>query len=182
MALIVEDGTAKTDSESYISVADADTFHSNRGNADWAALTTTEKEQALRNATDYMVEVYRLQWDGVRVSATQALDWPRNFVKRKDFEYAGLNGYTVIGGDYYYPSDTVPEEVRRACAELALKSLSGELAPDIDRVTQREKLGPLEVEYQDYTKPYKVYRSIDGLLSVFMKGSLSGAFRTLERV
>ena len=52
MSLVVEDGTGKADAESYISVADADTYHSNRGNTDWAALTTTEKEQLLRGATD----------------------------------------------------------------------------------------------------------------------------------
>ena len=66
MSLIVEDGTGKSNAESYISVADADTYHSNRDNTDWAALTTAEKERLLRIATDYMVAVYRLRWDGYR--------------------------------------------------------------------------------------------------------------------
>jgi hypothetical protein len=48
--------------ESYVSVADADTYHANRGNASWAALTTTQKEQALRKATDYMVGAYQSRW------------------------------------------------------------------------------------------------------------------------
>ena len=55
MTLVIEDGTGKSNAESYISVADADTYHSNRGNTDWAALTTAEKERLLRIATDYRV-------------------------------------------------------------------------------------------------------------------------------
>ena len=41
MALIVEDGTAKSDAESFISGTDADTYFSKRGNATWAARKLT---------------------------------------------------------------------------------------------------------------------------------------------
>jgi hypothetical protein len=66
MTLTVEDGTGKADAESYISVADADTYFTARNNATWAALSTSDKEAALRKATDYMLQAYRVRWAGMR--------------------------------------------------------------------------------------------------------------------
>lgn len=179
MALIVEDGTGRSDAESYTSVAEADTYFSKRANAAWAALTTENKEAALRKATDYLGQVYRLRWKGTRVNGTQALDWPRAFVERDDYQYQGLNGSTYIGGFFYFPSDEMPVEIRNACAELAFKSTSAELAPDIARETKREKVGPLEVEYNEYSVPYTRYRAIENLLATFLMAGASGAFRNV---
>lgn len=168
MALIVEDGTGKSDAESYISVADADTYFSNRGNAAWADLTTEQKEQALRKATDYMVQAYRLRWKGVRKNTVQALDWPRSFVPREDYQYAGLNGYTTIGGSYYYPSDSVPEEVKRACAELAVRASAGVLWQDAGAQVKSESVGPISVTYADGARQGVAYKSVDGMLAAFL--------------
>jgi hypothetical protein len=44
MTLIVETGQGLPDAESFISVADADTYFTARGNAVWAALTDDAKE------------------------------------------------------------------------------------------------------------------------------------------
>jgi hypothetical protein len=182
MALIVEDGTGKADAESYISVADASTYHTARGNAAWAALASdTVREQCLRRATDYMEQVYRKRWAGTRKTTTQALSWPRSFVPREDYEYAGLNGYTVIGGNYYYPDDEVPQEVKNACAELALKASTDTLAPDIEQRVKREKVGPLEVEYADYSPAFTQYRAIDNMLSPFLKAGGSASMVGLVR-
>lgn len=166
MALTVEDGTGKADAQSYISVADADTHFSARGITLWDTMLTAEKEQALTRATDYLVQVYRTRWLGDRVSATQALDWPREGVEVDGFEVA---------------SDVVPAEVERACAEMAFKAASGELAADIERLTKRERVGPIEVEYSDNVLPYKVYRAIDNLLAPFLVNQGSRAFRQVIR-
>ena len=78
MSLICEDGSGKSDSESYISVADASSYHTARGNTAWAALATDAlREAALRRATDYMRQAYRSRWQGYKVNEDQALDWPR---------------------------------------------------------------------------------------------------------
>ncbi|HWH74773.1 MAG TPA: DnaT-like ssDNA-binding protein, partial [Methylibium sp.] len=84
MALEVEDGTAKSDAESYVSVAEASAYHSLRGNTLWATMSEGEMEAALRRATDYLVQTYRDQWAGYRATTTQALDWPREEVQIKD--------------------------------------------------------------------------------------------------
>lgn len=177
MSLIVEDGSGLSTAESYISVADADTYHSNRGNTSWCSLTVTQKEQLLRKATDYMVQSYRTKWAGARKYDDQALDWPRYDVPKFD----SPSGYGVYPS--YYDDSSVPGEVKVACAEFALKANSATLAPDVDRITKREKVGQLEVEYDTNALPYKTYRAIDNLLRPMLIGqSTSGAFVSLDRV
>lgn len=130
MAIIVEDGTGLPNAEAYISTTDADTYHSNRGNAAWAALGAPAKEAALRQATDFMGAA--LRWSGVRATAIQALDWPRTGTE--------LNGFPVA-------ANVVPEPVRRACAELALRASAGSLLPDAEPVVLEETVGPLTTKY-----------------------------------
>lgn len=158
MALIVEDGTGLANAESYLSVADADTYHSNRGNTAWAALATPAKEQALRKATDYIEQAYRYRWKGGRINAVQALSWPREYARREEFID---NSFPY---DIYFPSDVVPVEVETATAILALKSVSGDLAGDLTQTVVREKIDVLEVQYSEYSPQYTRYRSVDLLL------------------
>lgn len=164
MSLIVEDGTGLATAESYISVADADTYHSNRGNSDWMALTTAVKERLLRIATDYMVAVYRLRWDGYRYVNTQALDWPRIYVPVRDV--CSVNAYPE-----YVSFDVVPTQVKNACADLALKANSETLLDDQTQGTIREKVGPIEVEYDKYSPQFKRFLQIESTLSIYFASS-----------
>ncbi len=176
MSLIVEDGTGKSDAESYISVADADTYHVKRGNTAWGLLTLEAKEVLLRKATDYMVQTYRTQWAGARKFDNQALDWPRYDVPKFDSP-SGYGSYPA-----YYLDTIVPGEVKVACAELAYKANVDTLAPDIDRLTKREKVGTLEVEYDNNQGvPYKRYRAVDNLLGPLLMSLGSNSFVSLER-
>lgn len=165
MSIIVEDGTGLADAETYISVADADTYHSQRANAAWALLDTPAKEAALRNATDYMMATYGPRWLGERVSATQALDWPR---------------FDVVARGFAIASNSIPAEVQRACAELALRASSAELAPDVGQRTLREKVDVIEVEYDRYSPQFTQYRAIDNLLAPFLD-DLGGSIRRVVR-
>lgn len=163
MSLNVETGTGSATSESYISVTDASTYHANRGNSTWALLTTAQMEEALRRATDYIEQTYRMRWLGYRVTITQALSWPRDEVQRLDLTL--LNQYS------YYENNVVPPEVKNACAELALKAASGELLPDLGQGVVREKVDVLEVEYDKYSPQSPRYTAIDRLLAPFLSGS-----------
>lgn len=171
MALITEDGSIVAGSESLVSVTDADLYFSNRGNATWAGLTTTVKEQLLRKGTDYLGQAYRLRWKGSRVSTEQALDWPRNYVERDDFQPSQLNGYSVIGGIAYYPNNIVPDEVKKACAEAAFRAGQGELIPDLTQLVTREKIDTIEIEYSEYSNQLPRYKAIDYLLAPFLQGN-----------
>lgn len=164
MALVVEDGTGLSTAESYMSVADATAYHLARGNAAWAGLASdTVREQKLRLASDYMVATYRERWAGWRVNSTQALDWPRYEVPMPD----------TVGGLVmnYYPSNAVPAIVARACAELALRAIDGDLAPDLDAPVVREKVGPIETEYAAGARQSTTYRAIDSMLAPLFAAS-----------
>ncbi len=161
MALVVEDGTGLANAESYISVADATTRHANLGNTAWAALASdTLREQALRRATDFMLQSFRQRWIGQRRLITQALDWPR---------------YGVDVDGFYVPSDSVPADIANACADLALKAAAGDLAPDLTRGVVRRKVGPLEIEFDRYSPQNPRYVAITGALAPYLMGSSMNA-------
>lgn len=164
MSLTVEDGTVVTGAESYISVTDADTYHSNFANAAWALLTTANKEAYLRRATQYMVGEYRQRWQGYRHDATQTLDWPRDFVYLEPFILGAVGSYP-----YLVDNDIVPTEVKNACAELALKAATTTLAADIAPAVKSEKVDVLEVVYADYAADRTKYLQIDQLLKPYLK-------------
>lgn len=164
MALIVEDGTGMSTAESFASVAAADTRLAALGNTNWANLTTTEKEQALRRATAYMEQAYRLRWQGMRATSAQALSWPRSWVS--------VDGYAVA-------ADTVPADIANACIDLAFKAAAGDLNADLERPVIREKVGPIETEYAAYGPERTRYPAIDMMLAPYL-GRGGASFR-IER-
>lgn len=167
MALEVEDGTGKAAAESFISVADASSYHSARGNTAWAALSTdTVREQCLRKATDYMEQAYRSRWQGCRVGETQALSWPR---------------YDVIVEGYDVDSDVVPTAVKNACAEFALKAATVELNPDLTQGVVSESVGPISVTYDKSSPQATRYKAIDAMLSPYLQEAKGGAMMGLVR-
>jgi len=168
MALEVEDGTGKATAESYISVADASTYHTNRGNAAWAALATDAvREQCLRKATDYMIQAYTARWQGYKVDpSVQALDWPR---------------YDVVVDGVALDNDAVPETIKRACAELALKAATAELNPDLTQGVVSEQVGSIAVTYDKNSPQAKRYKAIDAMLSPYLKAG-GGCSMGLVRV
>lgn len=156
MSLITEDGTGRADAEALASVADADAYHVSRGNSLWATQAADAKEQALRRATDYMEQMYRLKWKGLRVSLTQALDWPRMNVQLEDIGFGSIAAYV--------PTTIVPKEVVQATCEMALRAAAGELAPDLQRQVIATTIGPIKKEYAPGSPEYVRYRAIDMLL------------------
>lgn len=114
MALVVEDGTGLTNADAYISLADVDTYHTNRGHTRWTG-TNAVKETCIRRATDYVDKRFGTRFRGYRKDSDQSLEWPRT----QAYDRAGR---TVL---------LVPVNLQRAVAEYALRALLlGELAPD----------------------------------------------------
>lgn len=135
MAITVEDGTGLSNADALISVAYADSYHATRGNSTWTG-DDADKEKAIVRATFYLTDSF--MWDGDKINGRdQALAFPR-------YGLVDEEGYAV-------ENDAVPDEIQRACAELALRELvtPGTLTPDFipaDGV-KREKIGQIEVEY-----------------------------------
>ena len=168
MSLIVEDGTGLANAESYASVAEADTYHTARGNTGWEAVD--DKEAALRKATDYMLQTYSMRWVGDRATNTQALDWPRTDATRKN---------VTTGQGWYqdtYSSTIVPTEVKRACAELALKAATASLSEDLGPEVSAESVsGAVSVTYAQGSRRTIKYSAVDGILMPALKDGGSSA-------
>lgn len=164
MTLIVETGTGSATAESFCSVADADARHTAFGNTAWTG-TDADKEAALRRATAFLEQRYRSNWKGTKLYRAQALSWPR---------------YGAIVDGWDIESTVVPEEVKNACADLAVKALTTDLNADLTRAVIREKVGPLETEYSEHSPQSTRYVSIDQALSPFLRGG--GASVRLVRV
>lgn len=157
MSLVVEDGTGLSTAEAYCSVAEATAYHAARGNTAWGDLDTSVQEQALRAATDYMVGEYRMRWSGERKTDEQALDWPRSLVPRKD---RGAGGY--------YADDAVPQEVKNACASLALRASTATLRKDQTQRKSSVTIGPIHTTYEAGSKVAATYAEVDAMLKPFL--------------
>lgn len=160
MSLTIEDGTSKTDANSFISLVDADAFHSSMGNTGWTG-TDPVKEQALVRATAYLEMKYGLRWAGYRKNSTQALSWPRQFVPVPNLLIPE-----------YITDTSIPTEIKNACAILALKALSAELVSDEERAVISESVsGAVSVTYSEFSQQQKVYPEITMLLNRYLAAS-----------
>lgn len=155
MALTPEDGTGLTTADSYLSTVEADAYHSNRGNASWASLTTGQKEQALRAATAYVDTIQR--YKGFRLTQAQALEFPRTSC----FDWSG------------FPAEGVPARVKQACAELALRASSGSLYSDLARggKVKSEAVGPISTTYADDAPVGMHYTAVMNLLMPYSRAA-----------
>lgn len=85
MPLVVEDGTGKSDADSYVSLDAARTLAAKYGMA--LPTADADAESALRNGAVY-IGLFESQMCGRRVSATQALAFPRSGINLYGFPVA----------------------------------------------------------------------------------------------
>jgi hypothetical protein len=131
VALIVEDGTGVPGATSYIDVQYVRDFAAARGRM--VPVEDTPIEQSAVVAMDYLASLEpRLK--GQRSYDAQGQAFPRMYVRI---------------GDRTLPYNAVPEDIKKAQAELTLATLDGfDLMPTLDGAeVKREKVGPLETEY-----------------------------------
>jgi len=149
--------------DSFVSVADADTYNTVHGNAGWATATEANKEIALVQATQYLTSKYDGRWVGYITSISQVLPWPRSGVLDQE-------GRTVA-------SDAYPLALTDATSELAFKALTETINADVGKGGQeiRKKVGSIEKEWMPGTSPYKKYTLVDRLLAGFITGDSTSA-------
>ena len=167
MAFTVEDGTGVTGANSYVTVAYADAFFADRGNAAWAALANdAAKQPLLVQATDYTEVLYARRYIG-EMTPTYPLSWPR----------------TDTGDwlDTAYADDEIPDVLKRAICLYAVEAISGPLMPTpaiddtgLPVVTTMKKVGPIEKEFKvvpGNTKPMAVrpYPLADGMIASLLR-------------
>jgi hypothetical protein len=121
LILIREDGTGKSDANSYASVADADVYHDGHLYASaWTGASADQKAVALVMATRLIDSQF--QFNGYRTDSRQALQWPREQCLDPDENVAGLAGLFWRPDDFV-ASDVVPKTVVDATCEMARELL-----------------------------------------------------------
>lgn len=168
MPLIVEDGTGKADAQSYLSVADADAYFSDRGVSAWSGVDAV-KASALISATEYIDIRWGKFLKGIlEFKDTQALLFPR--INLYDDQGRHITG--------------IPDRLERATAEYALIALTSVLMPNPEiqasgniLVESSETVGPISEtkKYQQGFITARPYPKADSLMSVFIIGSGQGS-------
>jgi hypothetical protein len=121
-----------TQANSYTSLAFANEYNERTGNAtQWDSLSDALKEQNLMWATTLLESAY--EFKGARRTDDQRLKWPRVEVR--------LDGVLL-------DSDSVPERVQEATAELAKTLLTKDFTAEISSDgIKRAELDTLKVEF-----------------------------------
>jgi hypothetical protein len=156
--------------DTYITIAEANSYWSDRNNSIWSAAIDADKEKALRESTQYLDNAY--SYIGTHPLDTQLLAWPRNSA----FVLSGnLKGVL-------YDSNVVPPQIKAACAELALDALSGRLRATQERggAIKREKVDVIEIEYSDFAPSQKTFDFVTLILKPLLRSGSNQA--SLERV
>jgi len=167
MSIIVETGAVVAGANSYISVADANTYHSTYGNTDWDATGATDYTAALIVATQALDAFYGQKYmSAITVGSPQSLLWPR-----------------LIFWDKYgriRQGATVPTEIKQAQAEFALLYANGtdlfpQLDPNNQLLDQTTKIGEMMIKTV-YVKPTPVanFRKVDLILAPILNTGSSG--------
>jgi hypothetical protein len=164
MALITEDGSNVPNSNSYLSVADADSYHALYGSSDWAGNITADKEAALIKATRSIDLLYGQRFISIPQWSNQSLLWPR--------QTCVINRIQVI------QSASIPRQLKEAVAEAALMYINGEElypTPNLDQFVSKQtlKVGDIDVS-KDYSIPPKVeqfqnFNKVELILTPFLR-------------
>ena len=129
--ITVEDGTGVTGANSYITSAQATTYHDNHGNTDWTSDADTRTSSCIRGAS-WLDNYFLGMWKGAKTSSSQAMQWPRQEVTDEDGESIG--------------SGTIPQRIKDANA-LAALAVPKEQQVDFPGSVKRVKGGSAEVEF-----------------------------------
>ncbi len=156
MTIIVEDGSIVAGANSFVSIADTDSYFGDRVDTVWESAENDQKTRAIILASDYITQKYRLRWNGALADALQTLTWPRRGVAVPDFFDPFFNQIGVplaFQDTLFIPEDEIPQAVKDAQMLLAKAQMDANgnatktLQESLGRQTSKEKVGSLEVQY-----------------------------------
>lgn len=157
--IVIEDGTIVATANSYITVAELDTYASDRGVTITAA-TEAAKGELLIEAMDY---IESLNYKGVKVNgdtSVQPLQWPRA---------------NVVIDSYLNSITSIPELLKDGQAEVAL-AIDNSQSPlaDVDRLVQKEGMKGMFIEYATNNQATTIVRKINTKLYKLLRSNGSG--------
>lgn len=168
MALIVETGAIVANANSYINLVDARVYAASIGLV--LATDDTAAEITLLNANRFL-EGLEPRYQGRRVSASQAISWPRIGVLVAGFPVA---------------QSSIPDQLKRAQVIAAAIIQSGVdlFATQSGQFVKREKVDVIETEYDsEYLATIDgqpVYVAIESMLAPLF--IISGGYRLTKRI
>lgn len=178
MAITIIATAGAADANAYVTEAEQIAYMATRLNA--SAWTTLSGSACTEDEKRAMVEAAReltaRDWCGDRVSATQALAFPRQRARDPDSPY----------GDFF-DTTIVPRRVKDAACELAFQFLaaggSDVASADPNAIVKRKKVGPLETEYfEPYNRPQGLARfpRVMQLIGPLLSGGSGLVVRTVK--
>lgn len=166
MALIVEDGTGLVNANSYIAIVEARAYANDRGLILPAA--DPDLEKLLIKAMDF-IEAMAGEFQGVKTSPNQALQWPRSDV--------------VLDG-YPFDSHALPKTLKLAQSQLVTDANLQDLMPSgSGKEVVSEKVDVIEIQYAQSgsTNPQPIFTKAKALLKPLLKRNLfDGALRSIR--
>lgn len=160
-ALVLEDGTGLTNSNSYCSVGEATVYHSDRlHNSEWE--TSDDQVPALIWATRMLDE--QVNWQGSLANEDQALRWPRAYVYTRD-------GVLI-------DEDVIPQWLKDATAELAYHLLSSDRLAEAGTMGFKEiSLPGISIKPDKFDRPSVLPKSVWSIIAPY--GSRVGVQKRL---
>ena len=154
--LVIEDGTGKTDSNTYVDEAGLTTYATDRG-ITLNAADDTAKAALLIKAMDY---IEAQPFKGGKFTDEQALQWPR---------------YSVVIDNYWVDTDEIPKLLIDAQCETAI-GIDGGNDPlaNVPRETKKEKVGDIEVEYMDGARSSTYLEAAETKLDKLLRAGTGG--------
>ncbi|QEO58321.1 DnaT-like ssDNA-binding protein [Francisella marina] len=157
----LDDGSI-SNANSYITVAEADTYFADRNNTTWSALTTDEKGYAIIKAFDYLENNYTFK--GSRLSDTdQNTAFPR--------EYLYIDGVEATG---------IPEQLKKAQYEFAVLASAQDLDNNYDYANTDGTLQAESIEIAGAIKESKTYDTDSFTITPYTKKYFQSAMKYLK--
>lgn len=151
--LVVEDGTSKTDSNTYIALAYAEQYLEDRlDSSAWTAADTDDKNRAILMSTR-VLDSYAI-WLGQKTDEDQALTFPR---------------YDLEDEGWLIDSDAIPIKIQKAQAELCLFLLESNRTADKDGTGLKSlKVDKIELEFDKMDNLEVLPESVINLIRPFI--------------
>ena len=145
MPIVIVATAGSKDANSFVTLAEANTYHEGHSQGSiWADATEDKRNRALVTATR-QINVW-FDWDGEVTYAEQALLWPRTGA-------VGLNGYAL-------DSKTIPFAIKNATSELARFRLADAGPTDDADDISRLKAGPVDITFRDGKETFVIPESV----------------------
>ena len=198
MALIVDDGTGLSNSNSYADVATASTyiaqfyFSTDANSSTWADASTADQEVALMRATRDIDAIFGQSYLSAPLSNTQALLFPRSpfyQYNKQPYSVPSFDGMWYVSPDVDKLITGIPVGLTNATIEMALILLNGfDATGPADRSgaikLDKSQIGTIRTE-QEYFYPTSstasALRKVSSLLQPYLSISPFGANVALKR-